>query len=162
MALHSLIPFGFDRNFDPFNRLHHDINRLFNDVTRNSNLSLVDNKNQHSPSLDICETENELVVTVELPGVEQKDIHVELNNNILTIKGEKKIERTKEGKNYHLVERSTGNFQRSIQIPFTVVESDIQATFNAGVLTVTLPKAPTAKNQSKQIEIKTSPAGEGK
>jgi HSP20 family protein len=106
------------------------------------------------PRVDVSETDNEYEVTAELPGLEENDINLQLANNVLTIRGEKKSEREEKDKNYYLSERSFGSFQRSIPLPTEVEEDQVQASFKSGVLTVRLPKTERAKSQAKRIEVK--------
>jgi len=85
-------------------------------------------------------TENEVRICAELPGVRQDDVEVSMDDDVLTIRGEKKLERKDEKENYHFMERSYGTFQRSLRLPFPVDPNQVQADFNNGVLTVTLPQ----------------------
>ncbi len=105
------------------------------------------------PSMDISETKDSLVAKVEVPGMEQKDIQISLQEDLLTIKGEKKQEKEEKDERYHRVERSYGAFVRSIRLPVAVDASKVMATFKNGLLTVTLPKTPAAKGTL--IPIKT-------
>ncbi|MGB2868076.1 MAG: Hsp20/alpha crystallin family protein [Bacteroidota bacterium] len=105
-----------------------------------------------TPAVDIAEHENDYVVNVELPGVSKDDVKITLESNILTIRGEKKQEKESKDQSLHRVERSYGAFQRSFTLPTTVKNERIDAVFNDGILTVTLPKAEEAK--PKQIEVK--------
>jgi len=107
-----------------------------------------------SPSVDIYETENELVLKADLPEVEQKDIDVRVENQTLTIAGERKFEAQDSGKGYHRIERSYGNFVRSFAVPNTFDTEKIQAEFHNGVLRVTLPKKEAAKPRQVKIEVK--------
>ena len=91
-------------------------------------------------TLDVSETDNEFTVTADLPGLEEKDINVEVSNNILRIGGEKKLDHEEKGKNFHRIERVSGSFDRSIQLPSPINEENIQASFKNGVLTITLPR----------------------
>ena len=106
------------------------------------------------PRVDVSETNSEYEVKAELPGLEEKDINLQLANNVLNIRGEKKAEREEKDKNYYLAERSFGSFQRSIPLPTEVEEDRVQASFKSGVLTVRLPKSERAKSQAKRIEVK--------
>ena len=108
------------------------------------------------PSIDVKEGDAEIVVKAELPGLEEKDIEVLLADDALTIKGEKKDEKEEkdEKKNYHLVERSYGMFQRSFAVGADVDADKINASFDKGVLKVTLPKLPAAKAKVQKIEVK--------
>jgi HSP20 family protein len=107
-----------------------------------------------NPSLDLAETEDNLVVELEVPGINPKDISISITGNMLTISGEKKQAADREGKNYHLVERSYGKFSRSIQLPTSVDPDRVEARYNNGILRVTLGK--TEGGKSKRIEVKTA------
>jgi HSP20 family protein len=104
------------------------------------------------PTLDLSETKDAVIVKAELPGVEQKDIAVSLQEGMLTIKGEKEAEKEEKDKRYHRVERSYGAFFRSIRLPAAVDASKVAAAFKDGVLTVTLPKAPEAKGTTIPVK----------
>ncbi len=104
------------------------------------------------PALDLAETDNELVVKCEVPGLEPKDIDISLSDGMLTIKGEKKQEREEKKADYHLVERSYGAFTRSIQLPKEVQSDKINASYKNGILKITLLKSEEAKK--KEIKIK--------
>ena len=106
-----------------------------------------------SPSVDVYETENDLVIKADLPEVAEKDIDVRVENSMLTIRGERKLEKVKE-ENYLRMERSYGFFTRSFSLPNTVNTEQIQAQYNDGVLTVTLPKR--AESKPKQVKINVS------
>jgi HSP20 family protein len=105
-----------------------------------------------APSMDISETKDSLVAKVEVPGMEEKDIQVSLQENLLTIKGEKKHEKEEKDEHYHRVERSYGVFTRSLRLPVAVDGSKVTATFKNGLLTVTLPKTPAAKGTTIPIK----------
>jgi HSP20 family protein len=107
-----------------------------------------------APSVDIYETENELVVKADLPDVEAKDIDVRVENQTLTIAGERKFEAASNDKGYHRIERSYGNFVRSFAVPNAFDTDNINAAFKNGVLTVKLTKKETAK--PRQIKIETT------
>ncbi len=104
------------------------------------------------PSVDIAEGKEEYTVHVELPGIDKKDVKVSVQDNVLTIRGEKKQESEARDKNYHRVERSYGSFARSFRLPTLVKADKIEAAYKDGVLTITLPKAEEAK--AKEIEVK--------
>jgi HSP20 family protein len=105
------------------------------------------------PSMDISETKDSLVAKVEAPGMEEKDIQVSLQENLLTIKGEKKQEKEEKEERYHRIERSYGAFTRSVRLPVAVDASRVTATFKNGLLTVTLPKTPAAKGTAIPIKV---------
>ena len=106
-----------------------------------------------SPRMDVSETDKEIVVSAELPGLADEDIDVSLSLGMLTISGEKKQEKEKKGRNYYHVERSYGSFQRSIPLPAEVDTNQVDAVFKKGVLTVTLPKTGAAQ-AGKKIAVK--------
>jgi HSP20 family protein len=106
------------------------------------------------PHMDITETDKEIVVEAELPGLDEKDVSLALQDGVLTIRGEKKHERNEEKENYRMMERRYGSFQRSVQLPDTVDEDKVEATFNNGVLKVSLPKRPEASGKQRTIPIK--------
>jgi HSP20 family protein len=107
-----------------------------------------------SPRLDVSETDNNLEIVADLPGMDKKDINVSLEENLLTIKGEKKEERERKDKHYHTIERRSGSFYRAIRLPIEVEKDKVEAAFKDGVLTLRLPKSKEAKKKVAQIEIK--------
>ena len=113
------------------------------------------NERKHTnwmPAVDIEEDDNAYNFFIELPGLEKNDVNISLHDDVLTIKGEKKIEKKEEDKNYHCYERRYGKFERSFRLNNDVIVEKIDATFKNGVLTVSLPKAEIAK--PKEIEVK--------
>jgi HSP20 family protein len=108
-----------------------------------------------APVVDVVEREKEYQITAELPGLSEKDLEVVVADEILTIKGEKKEEKEEKAKNYYVSERRYGAFQRSFQLPPGVDAEKIEAGFQNGVLTLTLPKTPEAQKSEKKIAIKT-------
>jgi len=142
-----------DRWPSDFVSVQRDINRLFDNFFRSgSPVEETMATSYFAPAVDIAEQENEYVVKVELPGVAKEDVKISVESNILTIKGEKKQEKEEKNKNFHRVERSYGSFQRSFTLPSTVKNDKIDALFNSGILTITMPKSEEAK--PKQIEVK--------
>ena len=102
---------------------------------------------------DIGEGEKAIEIAAEMPGMDEDDVELTLSDGLLTIKGEKKAESKKEDKNYYLAERRYGAFQRSFRLPDTVQEDKVKASFDKGVLKVTLPKRENAKVKPKKISI---------
>jgi HSP20 family protein len=100
----------------------------------------------------VSETDKEIRITAELPGVTEQDIDVSLDDDVLTIRGEKKFERKDDKENFHFVERSYGTFQRSLRLPFPVDPDQVQASFENGVLTVTVPKT-GRQERSRRIQL---------
>ncbi|MBN9004948.1 MAG: Hsp20/alpha crystallin family protein [Rhizobiales bacterium] len=155
MTSKSVIPVGTEhaitrRSANPISFLQHEIDRLFDGVSRGiSGFNMT-----NMPSMDISETDKTLEITAELPGLEKKDVELNVADNLLTIRGEKKNEREEKNKDYHLVERNYGSFSRTVELPSNVKVEDITAEMANGVLKVTVQK-PVSK-QVKQIEIKTA------
>jgi len=106
------------------------------------------------PAIDVKETAEGLTVTAELPGLDQADIEISLEGDVLTLKGEKKAETTREEKGVHVQERVYGSFARALQLPFAPKPETVEASFAKGVLTVTLPKPPETPKPSSRIAIK--------
>jgi HSP20 family protein len=107
-----------------------------------------------SPAVDIYETENDLVLKADVPDVELKDIEVRVENQTLTISGERKFEHEQNAKGYHRIERSYGSFVRSFAVPSTVDTEKVAAEFKNGVLRVSLPKKEAAKPRQVKVEVK--------
>lgn len=156
----SLMPFGSrvpqaDRD-DPFSSLQREMNRLFDDMLRGvPRAAAIEPAGiaRWSPSIDVKESANEVVVSADLPGLDQKDVEVTLTDDLLTIKGERKAERSEKGENWQVMERSYGSFQRAIALPFAADAAAVQATFDKGVLTIRLPKPPEVKTAERKIPI---------
>jgi HSP20 family protein len=108
--------------------------------------------NVWAPRLDISETDKAFVVKADLPGVDPKDVEINIRDGVLTVQGEKKEQKEEKHKNYHRIERFFGEFYRSIPLPTGVDEANVQATSAKGVLTLTIPKKPEA--QPKKIVVK--------
>ena len=107
-----------------------------------------------APAVDIVEKDNAYEVTADLPGFDEKNIEVKLQNGSLCIKGERKSEKKEEKKDFHLTEREFGSFERRFTLPEGVDADKIEASLKKGVLTVTLPKKPEAQKPAKKIEVK--------
>jgi HSP20 family protein len=166
MARNPMTPFrpgGGMLPGDPFLSLHREMNRLFDDVFRGAGLPAAGPQGQGigtfvNASMNVSETDKEIRITAELPGVTEQDLDISLDDDVLTIRGEKKFERTDDKENFHFVERSYGTFQRALHLPFSVAPDKVQATFENGVLTVTLPK--TAQ-QERSHRIRVQAGGRG-
>lgn len=136
-------------SLDPLLQLHREVDRLFDDAFRGFGLSwprltlpAVASEWQGllRPSLDIQETDTQYRITLEVPGVDEKDIHLTLNDDVLWIRGEKRQEQEHKGNQYHRIERSYGSFQRALNLPEDANQDAIKASFKNGVLTVTIDK----------------------
>jgi len=127
------------------------MNRLFEDAGRGWRADEPAATTTWSPAVDIYETENEIQVQAELPGVDRKDIALNLEKNVLTLKGERRFENETKQENYHRIERAYGAFSRSFSIPAIVDEEKIRADYKDGILKISLPKKEQVK--PKQIQI---------
>jgi HSP20 family protein len=132
--------------------IREEMNRLFDDFftgwpERRRGLL----EGEWAPSVNVAETDEDIVVTAELPGVKQDDVDITITNDVLTLKGEKKEEKEVQKKNYHRIERSYGSFQRSVSLPTGVQADKAKAKYKDGVLQITIPKVEEAK--PKQIKI---------
>jgi HSP20 family protein len=105
-----------------------------------------------TPPVDILETENELLLRMDVPDIQLKDVEIRLENDTLTVKGERKFDQP-QGKGYHRIERSYGTFARSFTLPNTVEMEKVRADYKNGVLTITLPKKDVAKPRTIRVEI---------
>lgn len=121
------------------------MDEFFNDVVSSNNNSFV-------PSIDVSETENQFLINAELPGMEKEDINISLENGQLAISGERNFAHEEEGKTFHRVETKYGSFNRSFQLPDNVEEDSIQASYENGLLNISINKAES--KVKKQIEIK--------
>lgn len=108
------------------------------------------------PTLDLGATEKEYIITVEIPGVDEKNVKLEIANDTLTIRGEKKQEKEEKEKNYYRMERSYGSFQRVLSLPEDADQDGVEASFSKGILTVTLPRKALPKSDVKRIEVKSA------
>jgi len=161
MARNPMTPFRAGGMFtgDPFLSLHREMNRLFDDVFRGTSLPAATGSQGQgdvgtfvNASMNVSETDKEIRITAELPGVTEQDIDVSLDDDVLTIRGEKRFERKDDKENFHFVERSYGTFQRSLRLPYAVASEQIRANFENGVLTVTVPKS-ERQERSRRIQI---------
>jgi HSP20 family protein len=144
--------------FRGLSTLQDQFNRLFNESFRNQPEESA--LTTWAPAVDIYETPNELVVKADLPDVNEKDIDVRVENNLLTIRGERKFEKSVSEENYLRVERTYGAFSRSFSLPNTVNAETIGAEYKNGVLTVTLPKREESK--PRQVKVTINAANNGK
>ena len=146
----------WNSEFPAFRGLHslqNDMNRIFEEFFR-GDIVAGDSffSKDWSPAVDIVENKDQYILKAELPGMKKDDVKITVENNVLTIRGEKKNEVEQKEENYHRVERSYGSFERSFAIPGTIKTNDIDAQYKEGVLTLTLPKAEEAK--PKMIDVK--------
>jgi HSP20 family protein len=143
---------------NPFGSLQREVDRLFEEFSRGLPMLATSALMNIVPRVDVTETDKEIEITAELPGLERKDVEISLEDDVLTIRGEKKFESEQdnkkdgENKNYHLNERSYGVFYRVLQLPPGIDPSTVKATMSNGVLKITIPKP--ARAQAKKIEVK--------
>jgi HSP20 family protein len=166
MERHWLTPFGWGSSsslrrsdVDPFSALQREVGRLFDEVGRGLG-PLAATGGAVAPRLDIKETDSEICILAELPGVEQKDIEVTLAGDVLTIQGEKRAEATHApNENWHVMERSYGSFARAVHLPFAAKPDELQASFKDGVLRITLAKTAAGNERAQRIPIGSSGTG---
>lgn len=172
MALKELVPWrwGGLRRWDEneggypmfrrdFDNLHREMDRLFDEFFRGTPFRSVGLPETFAfgdvtPTIDVAEDDKAFRVSVELPGMDEKDIDLSLADGLLTIRGEKKREHEDKGKDFYRKERSFGSFRRALPIPGDVDDSKIDAQFKKGVLMITLPKTEEAKKKVRHIDVK--------
>ncbi len=132
------------------------MNRLFDEtLQRNRSRDEEDfSAGLWSPPVDIYETENEIVLKAELPEIDQKDIEIKVEDNTLTVRGERKFEQETKKENYHRIERAYGKFSRSFSLPNTIDQEKIKATYKDGILKLVMPKKEETKPKQITVEVK--------
>lgn len=171
MTIRDLVPklgHGRDRmpvrreDADPYRGFQREMNRLFDDffsdaglMPRWGEIERGMSADLFSPRVDVSETDKEVTVSAELPGMDEKDITVELDDAALTIRGEKKEEHEEKGKNWYRREQSHGSFHRVVPLPAVVEGDKAKAKFKKGILTITAPKREEEQAKRKTIEIET-------
>jgi len=166
MAIRDLIPWSRqenrlpvsvnadrDRNDHPLLSLHREVNRLFDDVFRGFRVPSLNEVHRSLlwPNLELGETDKEVRITAELPGINEKDVEITIEEGVLTLRGEKNSEVEDKDRGYS--ERSYGRFERSIGLPRGIEPDKASATFKNGVLTVTLPKSEAANENIRRIPV---------
>lgn len=165
MKLKKLLPERYGKEWlskrneleGPLVSFQREINRMFDDFFDGISLSpsRVGRESFFVPRVNVSESDKEITVSAELPGVDEKDVEVTLDRGLLTIRGEKKEEKEEQGKGYYYAERSSGSFHREIPVPEGLDEKNVKASFNKGVLKVVIPLLPEASSGRKSIPIKT-------
>jgi HSP20 family protein len=142
---------------DPFLAMRREMNRLFDDVFGGFGLPSAFGpalrQMPAAPKIDVSETDNEIQITAEMPGIDQNDVEVLLEDDRLIIRGEKKEEREDKDRNYHVRERVQGAFSRTLPLPFAPDPNQVKAEFRNGVMTITIPKPQEVKQQQHRIEV---------
>jgi HSP20 family protein len=170
MNMRDLIPWGrnaqttpspYREEGDPFMTLHREMNRLFDDVFRGFDIAPFGSfggmgRMAGWPSVEVIDTDKDIRVSAELPGLDEKDVEVLMSDGVLTIRGEKRSE--VEDKDRAFSERTYGRFERRIPLGWEVEEDKVNASFQNGVLTVTMPKSAQAASHVKRIAINASEA----
>jgi HSP20 family protein len=162
MQTRHLLPFGFARSRDmtpaerdPFRALRREMDRMFEDFSRGLPFGPTAEGEGFAvaPRIDVSETDSEMLVSAELPGMKEDEIDVTLAGNMLSISGEKKSEQERKAEDYHVMERSFGRFSRALPVPFDADPDQVKASFKDGVLTVKIPKPAEEKGKSRKIAI---------
>lgn len=166
MNFGSLIPWREKRQaparqddyLDPFAGFRREIDRVFDDFFRDFTSPAFRAANGTwgavTPLVDVTETDKEVVITAELPGLDEKDFEVTLVGDVLTIRGEKKDEREQKNGDGYYMERRFGAFSRSLRLPFEAADDTVEASFDKGLLTVRIPKPADVQNAVRKIDVK--------
>ena len=156
MAIEMWRPFGttMDR-WQPFRNLtdiQTEMNRMFDSVFGHSTAVPAGDR-MWAPLCDLRETKDDLVVTFELPGVSEKDVHVSITGDLLTVKGERRWDGNRKDDSYHRLERVYGTFERTLELPMPVQADKVKASYREGLLTVTLPKSEELKPREIKVDL---------
>jgi len=169
MSFNSLLPVFRTRKREPevFRDLQSEVSRVFDQfnafapLSANLDLSGAD-EYAIKPDIDVTETDASMEITVDVPGVKEEDLDIQLDGRLLTIKGSRASENTEENKDYKIVERSSGSFQRALRLPFEPESEKIAAKLDAGVLTLTVDKPAEVAQKVKKISIGGARSGSAK
>jgi HSP20 family protein len=151
--------------FEPFREfatLQDRVNRVFRESYSPEGRDESLTTSSFAPAVDVYEDEHNVTLKIEVPGIDEKDIDVRLENNTLNVHGERKIEKEEKEENYRRVERQYGSFTRTFTLPTTVDSEKVSATYDKGVLKVTLPKKAEAKPKQIKVTVGTEKTPEGK
>lgn len=141
------------KSFGEISRLRREMDDLFNRIFGETSLSKI-GFGKWQPLVDISETNTDVIVKAELPGIDAKDVDVSITGDRLTIKGEKQQEKEEKEENRYRSERFYGTYERVIDLPASIVENKTEATFDKGILTITLPKVEKVKRKQVKIKVK--------
>ena len=166
MASRFLVPYSSTRHWmqDPLFQLQREIDRVFEDVFSSGSGSNAGGRSgsmMNAPRIDLQDSEGELRLHADLPGVQASDLDVRVDGDVLTIRGERKAESERNEQNFHVMERSHGRFQRSIQLPFAPDPDQVQASVREGVLELRIPKR-APQERSRRIEVRGGESGAGR
>jgi HSP20 family protein len=152
------VPATRDEVADPFVSFRREVDRLFDDFFNGSGLRGLSAwpgaPASVTPTIDVADHDKEIVVTAELPGLDEKDFEVTLAGDVLTIRGEKKAETENRNGDAYYVERRFGSFSRSVRLPFEAGNENVEARYDKGVLTITVPKPADAQRAVRRIDVK--------
>ena len=141
------------RSFGEISRFRREMDDLFNRIFGETSLSKI-GLGKWQPLVDISETDTDIIIKAELPGIDAKDVDVSITGDRLTIKGEKQQEKEEKEENRYRSERYYGTYERVINLPASIVENKTEATFDKGILTITLPKVEKIKKKQVKIKVK--------
>lgn len=145
---------------DPFVNFRREVDRMFDDFFEGfgrPGRSSLTGWSGHTPSIDLAENDNEITITAELPGIDEKDIELTVTGDLLMLRGEKKSEQEQANGDRYYAERRYGSFSRAVRLPFEVKEQEaVEANYDKGVLSVRIPKPAEQQRQVRRIEIKRS------
>src|SRR6185437_5416010 len=147
--------------FREFSTLQERINHLFRESAANSGDEALTTSN-FAPPVDVYEDEHNVTLKIEVPGIDEKDLDIQVENNTLTVHGERKFENEEKEENYRRVERQYGSFTRSFTLPNTVNADEVKANYEKGVLKISLPKKPEAKPKQIKVNVGQGAQGTGK
>jgi HSP20 family protein len=136
------------------NKLRRDMDRLFARLWDDFGMPHLTRPSRDIPFIDLSETEDDLILKAEIPGLNPEDLDISITEDILTLKGETKKELTKEHENYHSIEKRHESFSRRFQLPCKVMMEDVEATYQEGILTIIMPKCKQEITQKVKIKIK--------
>ena len=138
--------------WNPTRSLMTDFDRIFDSIFTND-LARLSLPQSWMPAVDVNETETEFLLSADMPGLDKKDVSVDIHDGVITIKGERTIDNEKSNDDYRIRERQLGSFNRSFRLPDNVNEVNVAAKFKNGVLTITLPKTKEVIPEGRQIKI---------
>lgn len=152
----SNVPVNRDEAADPFVTFRREVDRIFDDFFNGFGRGLPawGGASGVAPTLDIADTDKEIVITAELPGLDERDFEVTLARDVLTIRGEKKAHAESQNGDAYYVERRFGQFSRSVRLPFEAGDENVEARYDKGVLTIRVPKPADAQRFVRRIEVK--------
>ena len=155
----SQTPAPRDEYHDPFLAFRREVDRMFDDIFSGFGRRAVGSPfgpwSTATPSMDLTDNEKEIVVTAEMPGLDEKDFEVTVSGDLLTLKGEKKDENEHRNGDAYYMERRFGSFSRSVRLPFEVKDEKVDARYEKGVLTIRVPKPADLQRQARRIDVHT-------